>query len=389
MNTNIGCKKLKVCHVLDRLEVGGMENGVVNICNNLNRAKFIPVILAVKALGPMKERLNADVEIFCLQSGNGKNFFRYLKMAAFFKEMKPDIVHTHGWGACSFDGIIGAKLAKVPIVINGEHGSFFLKWHQIFLQKILALMCDRILSVSESLKARVGRTLDINTKKIKTVLNGVDTNKFNPKNTTVAIAEELKEKFDFIKEDGDFILISVGSLKKNKNQQLLLDALANLKRNKDISRMKVFFAGDGEDKMFLQEYAEEKEISKNVFFLGQRKDIAELLCLSDVLVSTSIAGHEGLSNVLLEAMSSSLPVISTGSVGTTEVIKDGKNGFIVREDDFSLLSEKINFFVDNKTSIKSMGNYARQFVEENYSIKKMIEGYEAVYFSLYNKSKKL
>jgi len=319
--------KIKVCHILNKLETGGMENGVVNICNNLDRELFQPVILCVKGRGAMTERLKQDVQVYCLNCPEGKAPFRFVKIANILRKIKPHIAHTHGWGACSFDGILGARLTGVPIVINGEHGTFFLKKHQVFIQRILSYFCDVISPVSDSLKREVIDKLGIKETKIKVILNGVDLNIFDGKHDIGSLKRKLQEKYKIPIDANILVVGSIGSLKALKNQKMLIKAIDAIKTNSARPKILVLFVGHGHDHDFLQKMVRDLGLSQDIFFLGQRDDIPRLLSFTDVLVSTSRS--EGLSNVFLEAMASRVPVIATRSPGTGNIIKEGKNGFLV------------------------------------------------------------
>ncbi len=127
--------KIKLVHFLSRFDIGGMENGITNICNRINRDRFEPVVCCLKGAGSMVSRLKPDVKVINLSYPDGKAPFRPFKLSRYFKKERPAIVHTHGWGGCSLDGILGARISGVPGIINGEHGSIFLKPYQLFLQK--------------------------------------------------------------------------------------------------------------------------------------------------------------------------------------------------------------------------------------------------------------
>jgi glycosyltransferase involved in cell wall biosynthesis len=326
-------KKIEVCHVVNALDVGGMENGAVNLFNTLNRSRFVPMICCLYHTGMMTERLEPDVKVFDMGLPQGKAPFSVVKLALFFRKTGPDIVHTHGWGGGSLYAIAGAKLAGVPVIINGEHGSFFLRPHQVMLQKVLGAMCDVTLSVSESLKVRVVQNLGISPEKIRVIPNGVDTDIFSGKYDCPYLREELKRKFGIIIDDDSVVIGCIGSLKPEKNQVMLLKALREIKHKKAGKQIKAIFVGDGADLPDLVRFVKDNGLLRDVAFLGNRKDIPQLLSAVNVLISTSISRHEGMSNVILEAMSSNLPVIATKSIGTADLVRDGLTGFLIDQDD--------------------------------------------------------
>ena len=297
----------------------------------------------------------------------------------FLKDLDPDIVHTHAWGGGSFEGILGARIAKTPVIINGEHGSFFLKVHQVFLQRILAAMCNLTLSVSESLKGKIVEHLGIPPKRIRVIRNGVDTSKFTGRHNYSYIIRECGAKYGVPLNKDSFVVGNVGSLKAEKNQVMLLKALGEIKENDKSKSIKAVFAGDGPDRQWLIEYLKKNGLQGNVVFLGNRQDIPQLLSLFDVLVSTSISRHEGMSNVILEAMSSGLPVIATRSVGTSEIVREGETGFLIEENDVSALINKINLLRNDRELVRKIGARAQEIVKRDYSITKMVANYEKLY----------
>ena len=373
---------IRVCHVVNALDVGGMENGVVNLCNNLDRSKFEPMICCLYHTGPMADRLRPDVRVINMAQPQGKSILSVFRLARLFKQIKPDIVHTHAWGGGSLYGITGARLANVPVIINGEHGSFFLKNHQVILQRILARISNLTLSVSESLKRRIVKNLGIPDEKIKVIPNGVDTDKFTGNYDWSYISEECTQKYGFSLNGNSFIIGSVASLKAEKNQIMLLEALREIKHENDGRKIKIIIVGDGPDLEKLMQFVRDNQLERDVVFLGNRQDIPQLLSAFDVLISTSISRHEGMSNVILEAMSSGLPVIATKSVGTTEVVREGETGFLIEENDVSALVDKINLLRHNQELANRMGAQARKIAKEQYSIAKMVENYEKLYLNI-------
>lgn len=381
-------QKIRVCHVVNALDVGGMENGVVNLCNNLDRSKFEPMICCLYHTGPMADRLRPDVRVINMAQSQGKSILSVFRLARLFKQIKPDIVHTHAWGGGSLYGITGARLANVPVIINGEHGSFFLKNHQVILQRILARISNLTLSVSESLKRRIVKNLGIPDEKIKVFPNGVDTDKFTGNYDWSYISEECTQKYGFSLNGNSFIIGSVASLKAEKNQIMLLEALREIKHENDGRKIKVIIVGDGPDLEKLMQFVRDNQLERDVVFLGNRQDIPQLLPAFDVLISTSISRHEGMSNVILEAMSSGLLVIATKSVGTTEVVREGETGFLIEENDVSALINKINLLRNDRELVRRMGAQARKIAKEQYSIAKMVENYEKLYLRILQGKKK-
>lgn len=373
-------RKLKVCHVVSCLDVGGMENGVVNLCNGYNRSIFEPMICCLKHIGPMSQRLSQDVKVVCLDLPEGRGALRPWLLARFFRKERPDIVHTHGWGGGSWDGIMGARMARCPVVINGEHGLLFSEWHQLLLQRVVARFCSNIFSVSDALKEKVVRTLKIPAASVKVITNGVDVDKFR-RNKVKAESMPLLGEADQVGET--FLISSIGTLKHEKNQLMVIKAVQQLICSGFKYDFRLLLIGDGPDRNMLERYVLQEGLQGRVRFLGKQEDVAKILSCTDVLVSTSKSGHEGLSNVILEAMAAEIPVVATRSIGTQEIVADGKTGFLVDTDDIVSLSEKIEILLRNKKLAQRFGEEGRKVVVERYSLNRMILDYEDEYKRLY------
>ena len=373
---------IRVCHVVNALDVGGMENGVVNLCNNLDRSKFEPMICCLYHTGPMADRLRPDVRVINMAQPQGKSILSVFRLARLFKQIKPDIVHTHGWGGGSLYGILGAKLAGVSVIINGEHGTFFLKPHQIVLQRILSVMYDKTLSVSEFLKKKIVESLSIAPGRIRVIPNGVDTDKFSGNYDCSYLRREILEKYGANIDEESIVLGCVGSLKPIKNQIMLLRALLEIKNNPVFKKAYVILVGDGPDYGNLKNFVSENGLTNKVLFLGKRNDVPQLMALMHILVSTS--HFEGMPNVIMEAFASGLPVVATKAGGSEELIQEGTNGFLVDVDDYHALAEKLILLTSDPKLRQKMGLNAQRTARSDYSIAKMVSDYEKFYIDLFN-----
>ncbi len=283
--------KIVLCHVVTSLGFGGMENGIINLANNHDRDKFEIVICCLNTAGAMAERLKDDVKLYVLHEKEGFSFTRILRVARFFRKLRPDIVHTHGWGGGSLYGILGAKLAGIPIVINGEHGSFFAKHNQMLLQRILFFLCNYNLSVSEALKIKTQEVLHVPPEKITVIRNGVDTSKFNGQYSVDKIVQVLQQE-GYAIDSNSFNIFMVGSLKPLKGHIIFLKSLKEIKKqyssiNENVNQIKGIIIGGGPDREKLQTFIQQNDLIDNVYFLGNRNDVAELLTVADLLVSAS------------------------------------------------------------------------------------------------------
>ena len=157
-------------------------------------------------------------------------------------------------------------------------------------------------------------------------------------------------------------MIEAFSQSLSKNNNLLLDII-----------------GDGELRGVLEEQVKRLGIEDNVKFLGYRNDIQQLVNKSDIFILSS--NYEGISISVLEAMRSSLPIISTDVGGVSETVKDGINGLLVEKNNSQEMSDAILKLANNKNLIKSMGEASFVQFNDNFTLDKMSTSYNEVYKS--------
>lgn len=200
--------------------------------------------------------------------------------------------------------------------------------------------------------------------KIWFIPNGVNTDTFN----------NDKEK----KDSKTLSFLYVGAINKRKGVYDLLDSLKDIAVEKEI---KFTFCGP-----ILEDFDFHKKIRQinmmeniSIEYLGQVKNVEQYMKNADVFILFSYS--EGLPNVLLEAASSNLPIITTDIPGSRDIVKDGYNGKIVQPGNLKEIKRSIDFFVNDRNWLNIMGNNSRNFVRNKYNIKMIAENY----IELYNK----
>ncbi|MCK5267152.1 MAG: glycosyltransferase [Spirochaetes bacterium] len=358
-------------HIVRSLEIGGMENGIVNVFNNIDGDFFELSICCLKKEGALRQRLDKKVKVICLQEEEGFDWRRVFVMAKLFIKEKPHIVHTHGWGSGFFPGVIGAKLAKVPVIIESKHG--FWRENQkrrIIAQRALSFLTDKITTVSKDLKNSIVSCFGISQEKIMTIINGVDIKKFKPDMNI----REIKRK-ELNLQKNDFVIGTVGRLVSLKDHKTLLYAAEKL--IKTHLAIKFILIGDGPMRAELESLANTLRINDRVQFLGERTDVPDLLNAMDLFILTSLS--EGLSNTILEAMSTGIAIVATKVGGNSEIVVDGKTGILIPSGDPKNTAQVICELFLNRVLTKQMGQAARRYVEEKFSLEGMVKGYEGLY----------
>jgi sugar transferase (PEP-CTERM/EpsH1 system associated) len=373
---------LRVLHVLLSLEPGGLENGVVNVINGLDPARFESSVCCLKHAGEFAQRI-ADPSVRVHEMGwRGGNDLRMpLRLARLFRDSGADIVHTRN-AESFFYGFAGAKLARVPALVHSEHGRTFDDRRARFaVQRLMTRFTDAVFAVSGQLKADLVRHVGIPASAIEVLHNGVDLGRFaggrGAVNGAASAAEAERDALrrEWHVERGDIVIGSVGRLAAVKNYALLLGAFA--RAGLGARRAHLVLAGDGPERSALAALAVSLGITAHVHLLGHRDDVNRLLPAFDLFVLPSLS--EGMSNTLLEAMAAGVPPVASNVGGNGEIVRAGVDGRLFRSGDESALARELDVLCRNPALRAALGEAARARVQSAFDIRAMVDRYEQLY----------
>jgi sugar transferase (PEP-CTERM/EpsH1 system associated) len=367
--------KIRILHVIQTLEPGGLENGIVNLVNSMDPEQFEIHLYCVRAGGEFQSLIRNENTKVIIRQCPKQRLKIALEIRSWCKRLKIDIAHTHGWGTF-FVGVLGAKLARVPIIINGEHGVIYDNYlRQRLIQWLLYNSVDLNLTVSQSLKQTICQQFWVNPSRVHPILNGVDTGKF----FSCEDVRRLKRRDLGINTD-TFIVGTVGRLVAVKDYPTLINAFSVLRSAEPQKPAKLLFVGNGEEQPALEELIRHLKLDGDVMFLGHRNDIVDLLNAMDVFVLTSKT--EGLSNAILEAMACGKPVIATQVGGNPEIVKHQKTGFLFTVGDWKGLSSELIRLIRDLSLCQSYAANATVAIHQELSLSRMIENYQDLYLQL-------
>ncbi len=290
------------------------------------------------------------------------------------EKIKPNIVHAHY--ATSY-GSIGALLGFHPFIITAWGSDILLtpqkfppsKWAIRYnLKKADLITCD-----AEHMREAMV-ILGADSRKIKIINFGVDTQKFSPGGKS----EWLQKKLGIFNSP---TIISLRVLEPVYDVRTLIKAAPLI--IKEISQVKFIIAGDGSEKEKLKNLAKSLEISESIRFVGwiSSEELPLYLRAADVYVSTSLS-DAGLSSSTAEAMARGLPVVITDFGDNKEWVKDKENGFLVPLKNPEILAEKIIYLLKNKEIGKKFGERNRKIIEERNNYYKEMAKMEEIYKKL-------
>jgi sugar transferase (PEP-CTERM/EpsH1 system associated) len=360
-------------HLLYRLHPGGMEYGVIKLTNGLVGSRVVSSICSTVPATQIKELLDPSVRLIECRRREGNDPSLVWQLYRLLKRERPDIVHTHAWGTL-IEGLVAARLARVPIVVHGEHGTLQTSRGQVWAQRWGWNAADRVLSVSSKLADRMAGEIGFLRERITTIRNGVDFTRFDRRNRQAGRAA-------LALGPNDLAVGTVGRLVDVKDHANLIEALRIL--HGAGVRFKGFIAGDGPLRESLQQQIDTLGLATCVTLLGHRADVHAVLPALDVFVLSSKS--EGLSNTIQEAMASAVPVVATRVGGADELVDDGLTGVLVPPRDPHALAVALEGVARNAGRRAAMANASELKAQREFSLERMLREYEQLYLNLASK----
>jgi sugar transferase (PEP-CTERM/EpsH1 system associated) len=370
-----------VAHVIYRLGVGGLENGLVNLIDRMPRDRYRHAVICLKDATGFRRRLAADVPIYELQRREGQDFRLYWRLYRLLRRLRPAIVHTRNLAAleCQFP----AWLAGVPARVHGEHG-----WDVFdpdggnrkyqWLRRMFRVFVQRYIPLSRHLEWYLRERVKVPEGRITRICNGVDTKVFQPgPDGRLPIAG-----CPFGAGEGLVFVGTVGRMHGVKDQiNLVRGFLKLLERRPELrERVRLVLVGDGPLRSEAEAVLRAAGAGRLAWLPGERGDVADILRGLDIFVLPSRA--EGISNTILEAMATGLPVIATEVGGNPELVADGVSGRLVPKADPVAMAAALLDYLDRPHKIRVHGEAGLERVRECFSLDGMVGRYMAVYGEL-------
>jgi sugar transferase (PEP-CTERM/EpsH1 system associated) len=359
---------LHIMHIVHRLDVGGLENGLVNLINGMGCEGFRHTVVALTEATEFARRIaRDDVEVHAIGKRPGKDLGAYVRLHRLIRAVAPDVVHTRNFG--TLDCQVIAWLAGARIRIHGEHG-----WdvddpdgssaRRLVIRKAVAPFVSTFVALSAEIERWLVEKVGVDAAKVVRICNGVDTTRFRP---------ALRSA------DSTVVIGSIMRLEEIKDPMNVLDAFLELKRRMDATgiHLRLILVGDGRLKSALEQRAREAGAEDSVLLAGNQNDVSSWLARFDVFVLGS--RREGISNTILEAMAAGLPVVATCTGGNPELVKVGETGDLVPPRCSSLLASAIERYARDDALRSAHGAAARERCLAQFSLENMIADYARLY----------
>ena len=373
-----GDKRPLVVHLMYRFDTGGLENGVVNLVNHMPPDAYRHAIVALSEVSDFRNRIErTDVEFLALHKPPGQGVWQFPKLYRLLRRLRPAIVHSRNLAALECQ--IPAWAARVPVRIHGEHGRDVgdLDGSNIAYQRVRRLyrpFVHHYMALSRDLADYLVQKVHVPVGMVTQVYNGVDTQRFKPASgVTLPI---VGCPFD---PSQHWLVGTVGRMQAVKDQVMLARAFARAlelaPQLKDTVRL--VMVGEGPLRAQAQAVLDAAGIADLAWLPGERSDVAYIMRGLHAFALPSLA--EGISNTILEAMASGLPVVATDVGGNADLVLRGQTGEIVAAADPSAMARRLVQLATEPQRARAMGLAGRARVEVSFSLQAMVSTYQNVY----------
>lgn len=370
-------RSIRIAHVVKDLGYAGKEAGIVKITSHLDRSRFSVDIVVLNKVY-RKQQVETDAfRTIAIRQKRGNDPRVFLKLARVFAENRHDIVYTHSWNTL-LEGFFAAKLARVPALIHGEHGTFEHSWLKDRLQPAIWKQFDVVTVVSADLRKRMAQQFRYENENVRVLLNGIDRRRFFP---SPGLRQEFREKHSLTDH---YVIGTVGRFHPVKDQLTLIRGFSAFLQVAPEINAKLVLAGPATHQPTYEsclQLIQELGLEDRTVILPATEEIAPIYNAMDTFVLSSIS--EGCSNVLLEAMACGVPVVATETGGIPELVTHGKNGLLFPVGDAAALGRCLHSLYRDNALRSSLIDAAQQRIATDFTLEKTVKGYEQIYETLY------
>lgn len=362
-----------IVHVVHRFDTGGMENGMVNLFNTLAPERYRHTVVALTDFSDFRHRITAQrVDFHALHRPPGRGLGWTVRLWKLLRQLKPDLVHTRNLAALEAQFVAAA--AGIRATVHGEHGRdvfdlYGRNWKYNLLRRAARPFVSNYIAVSRDLETWLRLAVRVPPRKLHHIYNGVDSVKFHPR---------AGSRPGFAHPES-IVFGSVGRMVAVKDYPTLTAAFIQLMRQQPdrAERARLVIVGDGPERAACLDLLQGAGLAHLAWLPGERHDIPDIMQMLDVFVLPS--KNEGISNTILEALASGLPVIATAVGGNLELVEEGVNGMLVQPGDVAGMAQALLAYLDTPARIAEHGMNARRHAEQRFSIPVMAEAYATVY----------
>jgi glycosyltransferase involved in cell wall biosynthesis len=356
--------------------MGGSERNITQLLEGIDANKFrlyVARFASAHLAGDMK---NKDVAIMNLK-GAGIYTLSGLRNLVFLKrfvgEKEISLILTYHESS-DFYGLALSFICHIPVISSRRDMGFKTKAHHRLAYRLGGRYFDWVATVSDAVRQEVIKRRWFREGRTSTIYNGINTANYENGHDGMT----LKEKLGIHTKCP--VVGMVANLRKIKGYHYFLEASSIIHRYNHHVQFLIIgneWTEPGFTITELKRYGEKIGVSQNLHFLGEREDVADLISLFDVAVLASLS--EGFSNVILEYMASSKPVVATEVGGNPEIVVHGETGLLVPPADAQALADAILSILEDEEMALRYGAAGKKRVEDKFELRKMVREYENLF----------
>jgi len=373
---------MKVLFVIDTINGSGAERSLVEIAQNFE--DYIPVFVHLYTGDQLKPNLEqAGIKVYSLNVSGPRNFSQAVeKLAEVYDIEKPDIVHSTLFRSDIVTRKLRSKYAT-PLIssfVNNSYNPLRFKKQSLSMQLKLRMvqlydtissrMVDFFISNSETIKQSKAASTLVNKNKVKVIYRGRDIDQFLHTKDEHNL-ESLKKSLGV---ENQRVLLNVSRLIERKGQLDMVNAMPSILEK--FPDTVLLIAGHGVYEEKLKARSRELNIENKVKILGRRKDVPQLLSISDIFLYPSY--FEGLPGALIEAMLSKKIIICSDIPENLECINDG-SAIIFERGNVEQISKNVLRVMQDPEQYRALAEQAREIAVKKFDIKKVAAEYEVTY----------
>jgi glycosyltransferase involved in cell wall biosynthesis len=322
---------------------------------------------------------NSNIDFYLLKNFSIKPIniaFNLIKFKGLIKKIKPDVLHSHYAGV---NGILGALSGFHPFILTVWGSDILITAKSRLIKPFIKFALNRsdlITCDAEHMRNELSK-LGVDSKKVRIIYFGIDTDKFAPGMKDEKLIKELGLK-------NNFVVISLRNLEPIYDIETLIKSIPFVL--KKFYRTKFIVIGRGSEEEKLKMLAKSLGVENNLLFLGfiSNDDLYKYLRIADIYVSTSLS-DAGISASTAEAMACGLPVIITNTGENQKWVKNGESGFLIPTKSPEKLAIRIIELLKNEKKRNKFGLEARKIIEQKNNYYKEMEKMERIYEEIFKK----
>ena len=377
-------RKVKIAHVVTRMDWGGAPDIVRILCESLESSYDVRLII-----GPSKH-LSERTRLFLDKFKDNVTVVPHLrrdisplwdvlalaKLFLLFRAERFDIVHTHTAKA-GLLGRIAGWLARVPTIIYMPHGHVFYGYFGLLMsraaitvERVVAYITDKVMVLTELEKRDLVAFKVTTPDKIIVVNSGLELEEYRE-----YVADSQSKRSALQIERGTSVVGAIGRLEPVKGHAYLVEAARMV--IEEFPKVKFLVVGDGSLRNDLESQCQELGVEDKFVFTGWKEDVCSILSTLDILVLPSV--NEAVGRVLIEAGACGIPVVATNVGGVPEIVRDNETGVLVAPGSPEEMARAMIDLLSSEDKRQRMSVAAEKWIDDRFSARRMVEDVSSSY----------